>query len=146
MLQLFYSSYSDTYAHFPTCKPMVRRVLTNLFNAVSVWLHGYIQTNLEASTFHVQWRFMFLTLKSTTVYHLMPNQMQHKITLYSFKWICRFMADWHRSRELRKGQSQQIRKENEVNIWELITCKVKVYSWKDSGAIYSTINLQAPRV
>lgn len=58
------------------------------------------------------------------------------------------MADWHRSRELGKGQSQQttVRKEYEINIWELITCRVKVHSWKELGAIYSTINLQAPGV
>lgn len=58
------------------------------------------------------------------------------------------MADWHSSRELGKGQSQWmiVGKENEVNIWELITCKVKVHSWKESGAIYSAINLQASKV
>lgn len=58
------------------------------------------------------------------------------------------MADWHRSREPGKGQSQQmiVGKENEVNIWELITCKVKGHSWKEPGAIYFAINLQAPRV
>lgn len=58
------------------------------------------------------------------------------------------MADWHRSRKPGKGQSQQmtVGKENEVNIWELITYKVKVHSWKESGAIYSAINLQAPRM
>lgn len=56
------------------------------------------------------------------------------------------MADWHRSRELGKGQSQQmmVRKENEVNIWDLITCEVKVHSWKESGAIYSAIICKHP--
>lgn len=71
--------------------------------------------------------------------------MQHQITLYSFKWVFRFMADGHRSRQLGKGQSLQTSawKECVVNTWELITCKVKAHFWKELGAIYPAISLQA---